>query len=172
MKGEQLMKQISDKYTDENIKFKTFLKNKAGSGELDQHFRDLHNKIFIRDDFDCCKCANCCKLYDIRIEQSDIPEIIEYLGQLERDFIDTYLTQDKDENGIYIIKDKPCSFLEADGKCRIYDVRPLVCKDFPHTKKPNRKQNLMGIMNFAEDCPVLDEIIERLKYIYRFEKQV
>jgi Fe-S-cluster containining protein len=166
------IKQFLSEHADENGRFKVFIKNRAASSELDQHFRDLHNEIFIRDGFDCCKCANCCKLYDIRIEQSNIPAIIEYLGQSERDFIDAFLVQDKEEDGVYIIKDKPCCFLAADGKCRIYDVRPLVCRDFPHTKKPNRLQNLMGIMSFAEDCPVLFQIIERLKQIYGFNEQV
>ena len=166
------IEEISKKYADENVKFRAFLKNRAKPGELDQQFRDLHNEIFIRDEYDCCKCANCCRLYDIRVEQKDIPAIAEYLGQTESGFIEKYLTQDKEEAGVFIIKYKPCSFLDADGKCRIYGVRPLVCKDFPHTKKHNRLFSLTVIMGFAEDCPVVFEIIERLKQIYNFRQKL
>jgi Fe-S-cluster containining protein len=162
------IKEISKKYADKNIKFRTFLKNRADSDELDQQFRDLHNEIFVRDEYDCCKCANCCRLYDTRIEQKDIPAIAEYLGQKESGFIEKYLTQDEEEEGVFIVKDKPCSFLGADGKCRIYRVRPLVCRDFPHTDTPDRLFSLMGIIDSAEDCPVVFEIIERLKQIYCF----
>ena len=157
------IKEISKKYADRNIKFRTFLKSRADSDELDQQFRDLHNEIFIRDGYDCSKCANCCKLYDIRVEKNDISAIAEYLGQTESDFTKKFLVQDKEEAGVFYIKDKPCGFLNIDGKCLIYGVRPLVCKDFPYTKKPDRLFNLIGIMGFAEDCPVVFEIIERLK---------
>ena len=74
------IRNISKKYADKNFKFRTFLKNNADPDELDQQFRDLHNEIFIRDGYDCCKCANCCKVYDIRIEPTDIPAIAEFLG--------------------------------------------------------------------------------------------
>jgi len=162
------IKKVSKKYTDKNIKFRAFLKNRADPDELDQQFRDLHNEIFVKDEYDCCKCANCCRLYDTRIEQKDIPAIAKYLGQTENDFIEKYLAQDNEEEGVFIIIDKPCSFLDTNGECRIYEVRPLECVDFPHTNKPDRLFSLMGIMDSAEDCPVVFEIIERLKQIYNF----
>jgi len=161
--------EVSKKYADKNFKFRTFLRNRADPDNLDRQFSDLHNEIFIRDAYDCSKCANCCKIYDTRIEQDDIPAIAEYLGQTESEFIEKFLVPDKEEAEGYIIKDKPCCFLEIDGKCRIYEVRPMVCKDFPHTKKPERLFSLLNIIRVAEDCPVVFEIIERLKRIYRFK---
>ncbi len=168
MIGQNKISKLPKSYYDENIKFRAFLKNRADPDEFDQHFRDLHNEIFVRNEYDCCKCANCCKLYDIRVEQGDIFRIAEYLEQSESEFVRNHLKQDIEEAGVFVIKDKPCCFLNTDGKCRIYAVRPLVCRDFPHTKKPDRLFSLTSIMDFAEDCPVLFEIIERLKLIYRF----
>jgi Fe-S-cluster containining protein len=164
------IKKISEKHVESNLKFRNFLKNMADPDELDQQFHDLHNEIFIRDEYDCCKCANCCKLYDIRIEQKDIPAMAEYLGQTKSYFIEKYLTEDREEADVFIFQAKPCSFLEPDGKCRIYSVRPLVCRDFPHTKKPDRLFSLSAIMDFAEECPVVLEIIEQLKRKYEFEE--
>jgi Fe-S-cluster containining protein len=128
----------------------------------------LHNEIFIRDEYDCCKCCNCCKLYDIRIEQTDIPAISAYLGLSAYEFAEQYLPPDDEEADVSIMKDKPCNFLETDGKCRIYEVRPLVCREFPHTNKPDRLFSMIGMIDFAEDCPVIFEILERLKIIYGF----
>jgi Fe-S-cluster containining protein len=162
------IKEMADIYADRNMKFRSFLKNRADPDKLDLQFRDLHNEIFIRDEYDCCKCCNCCKLYDIRIEPTDIPAISTYLGLSEDEFAEQYLTPDDEDADVSILKDKPCCFLEADGKCRIYEVRPLVCREFPHTNKPDRLFSMISMIDFAEDCPVIFEILERLKVIYRF----
>ena len=157
---------IAKQYTDVNSRFMMVLKNEAATDVLDIQFRDLHNEIFIRDAYDCCKCANCCKRYDIRVEQTDIPAIAAHLGQTESAFIGQYLTKDDEEPGVFHIKDKPCSFLDTTGKCRIYEVRPLVCREFPHTNKAGRLYHLAGMFDFAEDCHVVFEIIEQLKRMY------
>ena len=62
-----------------------------------------------------------------------------------------------------IMKDKPCCFLDTDGKCGIYENRQSVCRNFPHTNKPYRLYNMYWLLSFAEECPVVFEIIERLK---------
>ena len=154
--------------TDENKRFRTFLKNTAEPYDLDCCFSFLHNEVFIREGYDCCKCANCCKIYDVRVENDDISAIADYLGQTKNEIIDKYLVLDSEEAGGYIMDSKPCGFLNPDGKCRIYSARPLVCRDFPHSKKPGRMYSLASVMDFAEDCPALFEIVERLKVIYGF----
>ena len=162
------IKDIASAYAEENSEFSVFLKSRAKPDELDRHFRDLHNEIFIRDAYDCCACANCCRRYTIRIEQDDILPIAELLGQSESDFVKSYLMQDPEESGVFSIKAIPCPFLDTEGRCRIYEARPLVCRDFPHTKKAGRLFHLSGIMGFAEDCPVVFEIFARLKKLYDF----
>lgn len=160
------IKEFYQRFADRNNEFRIFLKKNADPDELDSHFRSLHNEIFA--EYDCCKCNNCCKLYDIRIDTVDITGISEFLLLPENDFIDKYLVEDNDE-GCFIIKDKPCNFLDEDGKCRIYEFRPSVCRDFPYTDKPYRLYNMVGILNFSEECPVIFEIIERLKQIYNYK---
>ena len=156
------------RYADKNSKFRIFLKKNANANELDEHFHRLHNEIFYKYEYDCCKCNNCCKTYDIRLSQKDITAISDYLGQAENDFIEKYLIPDNDDADCLILKEKPCCFLEADGKCRIYECRPTVCREFPHTNKPDRLYNMLSMLEFIEDCPVVFEIIERLKKIYDF----
>ncbi len=162
------IKEAAKRNESKNYKFRTYLKNNADPKKLDRQFRDLHNKIFIQDEYDCSKCANCCKLYDIRVEEKDVPAIAKHLGQTESDFIENYLVRDEEEADGYIFKNKPCGFLEADGKCGIYEVRPSVCKSFPHTNKPDRIFSLLSVIGCVEDCPVVFEIIEELKKMHRF----
>ena len=159
------IKEVYQKFAAQNEKFRLFLKKNAIDYELDAHFLRIHNEIFSA--YECCECGNCCKLYDIKINENDIGLISEYLGLSENDFIDKYLTTD-DEG--YKIKDKPCCFLDADGKCRIYEIRPSVCRDFPYTNKPYRLYNMYGLLSFSEECPVVFEIIKRLKRIYNYKK--
>ena len=162
------VKEMAKRYADKNSKFRIFLKNNADPDELDEHFHRLHNEIFHKYNYDCCKCNNCCKLYNIRLEQKDITAISEYFGQSENDFIEKYLIPDDEEADCFVLKNKPCCFLDADGKCRIYECRPTVCREFPHTNKPDRLFSMLGILEFMEDCPVVYEIIESLKKIYNF----
>ena len=161
-------KEMSERFADINSKFRIFLKKNANPDELDEYFHKLHNEIFYRDGYDCCKCNNCCNLYDIRVGQDDIAEIAGYLGITENDFIEKYLMPDKREFDCLILKDKPCRFLDADGKCRIYKCRPSVCRDFPYTNKPGRLYNMLSLLDFMEECPVIFEIIEKLKKVYNF----
>ena len=153
---------FSQKYSDQNMKFRAFLKNHADSDELDAQFLELHNELFA--DYDCCKCSNCCKTYVVSMDKNDISAISKFIGIPEDDFIEKYL----DETGEgYVTKDKPCCFLDNDGKCRIQECKPTECRDFPYTDKTERLFSMFGVMEFAEICPVVFEIVERLKKIYR-----
>jgi len=160
------IKEMYQKVADRNEKFRRFLKNNAVDYELDAHFLRLHTKLF--SGYDCCNCNNCCKLYDIMVDKNDIKVISEYLGLPENDFIGKYLIAHEED---YIMKDKPCCFLNADGKCGIYESRPSVCREFPHTDKPYRLYNMYGILSFSEECPVVFEIIEQLKKIYNYRSR-
>jgi len=161
------VEETSKKLEGENIKFRSFLKNRADGDELDAHFLNLHNELF--PTYDCSKCRNCCKTYDTYLEETEIKSIAEFLGQTENDFKNEHLIQT--EEG-YKIKGKPCSFLCADGICQIQEFRPSACRDFPFTDKPERLFSLFGILEFAEVCPVVLEILEELKKIYGFRNRV
>ena len=157
------IKEVSKEYEDQNIRFRTFLKSHANSDELDAHFLRLHNEFFA--EYDCRKCNNCCKEYDTFLGDDEIEAISKFLGQARDSFIHDYLVGT--EEG-FMIKGKPCHFLCADGQCRIQECKPSACRDFPFTNQPDRLFSLLGILEFAEICPVVFEILERLKKIYRF----
>jgi len=160
------IKKVYLESAEENEKFRIYLKKNAVDYELDAHFLRLHNELFSA--YDCRECSNCCKLYDILINKNDIAVISKNLELSENDFIEKYLAE-YDED--YKIRDKPCCFLDTDGSCRIYEIRPAVCRDFPYTNQPYRLYNMYGLLSFSEECPVVFEIIKRLKQIYNYKQK-
>ena len=149
------------KKEEENYKFRAFLKNNADCEELDKHFADLHNELFMG--YDCCKCGNCCRDYSTVVQKDDISVIAPALGMSEQDFLDKYLIQS--DEGLEI--EAPCPFLNETGECAIQECKPTVCRDFPHTDKPDRLWSLLSVLSSAEICPVVYEILERLKKSFR-----
>ena len=151
----------------QNLKFRTFLKSSADDDELDAQFLKLHEELFAG--YDCCKCANCCKEYRTLLDDKDVGRIASFLGMTEKDFVAMYLDNaDPDDGKPYKTKNMPCAFLCDDGRCKIQDVKPDDCTEFPYTDHPDRLSSMYGVIEFAEVCPVVFEIIERLKAMYGF----
>jgi Fe-S-cluster containining protein len=155
------------KFEEQNLKFRTFLKNRADDDELDAQFLRLHKELFAG--YDCRKCNNCCKACKTLLDIDEVRRISTFLGLAESAFVAEYLTdaEPQDEKP-YRIKESPCTFLGEDGCCSIQDCKPAVCRDFPYTDQPDRLSSMYSVLAFAEVCPIVFEIIERLKKMYRF----
>ncbi|PUZ25203.1 zinc/iron-chelating domain-containing protein [Chitinophaga parva] len=144
----------------QNKQFLAKLQGRKGKG-VEKHLPDLHEEAFSK--IDCLECAGCCKSISPRFKKPDIKRISKYLGMKEGDFIDTYLRIDSDED--YVTKFSPCPFLEEDNKCRVYDVRPGDCENYPYTdsydfvKRPNITAENSVI------CPAVFYVLDRLKKI-------
>jgi Fe-S-cluster containining protein len=148
---------------DENTAFRAYLKSNADPDELDRQFRKLHDELFAG--YDCCTCNNCCKIYAVALREDEADSIAAFLGLSTRDFAEQYLFYSA--AGGYGIEG-PCSFLRPDGKCVIHACKPSVCRNYPNTDRPGSIGNLLRIFSIAEECPVVFEIIERLKKDYTF----
>ena len=155
---------IAPKYEDENLAFRAFLKEHADGETLDAQFLALHNELFASRD--CCKCSNCCRAFAVVLEDADIERISRHLGQSKAEFTRQYLERSDYDESYYRMRSQPCTFLCADGECSINDVKPAECKGFPFTDQPDRLESLLGVISFAEVCPVVFEIVQRLKGIY------
>ena len=154
---------VAAKRMDSNMRFRTYLRNHADCDKLDSQFAALHKELF--SSYDCCQCHNCCEAYQVILEEGEAKAIAGFLGQSEGAFIDAYLA--KAEDG-YEIRGKPCPFLCADGRCRIQECKPSSCKGYPFMDQPDRMGSLYGVLEFSEVCPIVLEILERLKQLYRF----
>ena len=78
------------------------------------------------------------------------------------EFIETYLEAD-DEDGPYKARQRPCPFLGDDDRCTIYEVRPTVCREYPHTDKEGFTFRTMGVASNAQVCPAVFWIVEQMK---------
>ena len=126
---------------------------------LDAVMEKLHDDEFKKSD--CLQCANCCKTTSPIFTKKDIERISKSFRIKTRQFIDTYLNVDDDQD--YVLKSSPCTFLADDNTCNIYDVRPKACQEYPHTnRKSFEKISNLTLKNVAI-CPATFNIVEALR---------
>lgn len=160
------VKKTAKAIVDDNIRFRSFLKNHANEEELDKQFLALHNELFAG--YDCRKCRNCCKMYKGTFHEDELEKAAGYMNITTDQFKDLFL--EFDEIGCsYETRHKPCDFLDEDGECKLGDMKPESCKTYPYTNQPERLWSLYSMLNTVEVCPVAFEIFERLKEFYRFK---
>ncbi|MBD80119.1 MAG: zinc/iron-chelating domain-containing protein [Crocinitomicaceae bacterium] len=140
--------------------------NKSLMDQLHQNQRDLdatfdrhHEEVFAITD--CLECANCCKTTSPIFLQEDIDRIASYLKMKPGAFIIEYL--EMDEEGDFVLRQAPCSFLNADNTCKVYDVRPNACREYPHTNRKNMHEILDLTLENSIVCPAVNEILKRIK---------
>lgn len=142
----------------ENKKFFAKLKKRPPK-HLDSLMQELHHDEFERTD--CLNCANCCKTTGPLFTNKDIERISKFLKLKPQQFIDKYLRVDEDND--YVLQSVPCTFLGADNKCFIYDVRPKACAEFPHTDRKKFQQISNLTMKNVAICPAAFNIVEEMK---------
>lgn len=156
----------------QNLKKKAFLERKANKAlfsklkkmkgaPLDQKFHTLHNEVF--KSIDCLDCANCCKTSSPIFIEKDVNRIAKHLNIKPVHFYEKYLMRD-DEFDI-VLKESPCSFLDQDNKCSIYDVRPRACSEYPHTNRKKMAQILILTKQNAQICPAVSRILDKMKEV-------
>lgn len=143
-----------------NYDFLRSMKYRDYGFEPDDLAAQLHEQAF--QIIDCTLCANCCKTMDVPFDDEDIERVAERLDMEVGDFIQTYLEAD-DGNGSYKVRGKPCAFLGDNGHCTIYDVRPTVCREYPHTDKEGFTFRTISVANNTLNCPAVYWIVEEMK---------
>ena len=145
----------------ENKSFLDKLKKKKPK-DLDGRVLQFHHEAF--EKFDCLECANCCKSISPIVIDRDIDRIAKYLKKKPSELIDSYLKLDNDED--YVFKTTPCPFLMPDNYCRIYDVRPRACREYPHTDRKRFHQILNLTYQNTFVCPIVTDVVQKLKESY------
>jgi hypothetical protein len=154
---QNLPKLAKDKHK-ENKSFFTQLKKKPPK-QLDYLMQELHEAEFARTN--CLDCANCCKTTGPLFTEKDIDRIAKYLGLKKQRFVEHYLRLDEDND--HVLQKVPCTFLDDENYCSIYDVRPKACREFPHTdRKKFHKISNLTLKNVAI-CPAAFNIVESMK---------
>ena len=127
--------------------------------DVDELFHTQHEVIFT--EIDCLNCANCCKTTPALVSNEDINRISKHLQIASKDFVAKYVI--KDDDGDKILNKTPCTFLNTDNKCAIYEVRPFACKDYPHTNRKKMHQVLELTIKNTEICPAVVRILDNIE---------
>jgi len=149
---------LSKEKEKESKQFFKMLKKRTPKN-LDYLVQDLHEKEFQKTD--CLTCANCCKTTSPIFTEVDIKRISKHLRMKEIKFIEQYLERDEDD--FMVLKEAPCTFLDTDNSCFIYDVRPKACSEYPHTNRKKFIQITDLTLKNTEVCPAAFNIVEALK---------
>lgn len=127
--------------------------------DIDYIMDALHTAEFKRTD--CLECANCCKTTGPLFTTADLERIAKYLKQKPQQFISQYLRVDEDND--FVLQSLPCSFLDAENYCTIYEARPKACREFPHTDRRKFQQIADLTMKNVGICPAAYRIVEEMK---------
>ena len=84
-----------------------------------------------------------------------------FLKVKEQKFIEQYLQRDDDD--FMVLKSAPCTFLDHDNACFIYEVRPKACSEYPHTNRKKFIQLTDLTLKNTEICPAVFNMVETLK---------
>lgn len=155
------IERLGKKKEKENYRFRLFLKENADEDELDKQFKELHERYF--KIYDCTKCRNCCKKIGTIIKEDELTKICEEL-KFDEKFVSDNL---EEKYGEYTFKKDKCLFLEG-NTCKVEKCLPIACREYPYTNKEERLFSLYSVISNASICPVVYEILEELKKIYKF----
>lgn len=133
--------------------------SKQNKKDLSKVANDLHIEVF--KEVDCLDCANCCKSIPPLINQEDVKRITKFLDIPISDFYKKNVTIDED--GDMVLNTTPCIFLLPDNKCKVYEVRPLGCREYPLTDQDLFAENMDQHAINAKYCPAVFHVLERLK---------
>ncbi|MEH6679025.1 MAG: YkgJ family cysteine cluster protein [Sediminicola sp.] len=158
---EEVLRQLPQKAREKNsANIKYFAKLRAKPPKsLDHTMKELHGEEFKKTD--CLACANCCKTTGPLFTSSDVERIAKHLRLKPQKFIEAHLRIDEDND--LVLQKLPCTFLDADNYCSIYDVRPKACKEFPHTDRKKFQQISKLTLQNVAICPAAFNIVEEMK---------
>jgi Fe-S-cluster containining protein len=141
----------------ENLSFKNFLRTQDGRS-VDALVQALNAEITPK--IDCTRCGNCCKSLMINVTEPEAENLSVHLqmdiASLKQKYIET------SQQGNMVINTIPCHFLSG-TKCGIYAHRFAECREFPGLHRPNFTERLFATFMHYGRCPIVYNVIERLK---------
>lgn len=152
----------AERNAERNYEFLRSLKFRNYGFDPDELAHKLHEQAF--STIDCCRCANCCKTMATGMSDEDLERIAEHLDMTVEQFTSKYVTTRDDGYGQEVqLLDTPCAFLDENGQCSIYEVRPAECREYPHTDKDEFTCRTHGLASNALACPAVFWIIEKMR---------
>ncbi len=155
----QLVEKEARMKENETRDFLLNLKKEYRSHQIDSVVHQLNSEVSAA--IDCLACANCCNKLNPAFTDKEIENIALDKKISARQFIENYLDYNETEN-YGVMKFRPCKFL-ADKKCTIYSIRPESCREYPHLSRPNFIYRNRSTMHNYKMCPIVFNVVEKLK---------
>lgn len=145
---------------EENDAFRLYVKYqlKWSSRKLDRIVEQIVHEVEAA--IDCTQCANCCRTLEISLDAEDITRLAEYLHS-STDQVEAELAAPGTLCDVAIAQ-SPCPLLQG-KRCSAYAARPRDCREYPHLQKGDIRARLRFIIDDAEDCPILFNVLARMK---------
>ncbi len=144
----------------ENLRFISFIRSFEDQALMDKKVQELN--AIIEPQIDCLKCGNCCKTLMINVTKEECILVAKVLTMTVDEFKQTHIETSAEET--YMVMNKmPCSFLQRDNCCSIYQNRFNECREFPQLKNPNFKSRTFSTMMHFGRCPIVYNVIQGLK---------
>ncbi|MEO5894037.1 MAG: YkgJ family cysteine cluster protein [Ferruginibacter sp.] len=141
----------------ENDAFRIFLKQQDKEW-IDSIVHRLNDEV--TPQIDCTQCGNCCRSLIIGVTGEETVPVANHLQISVASFKQKYI--EESEQGEMVMNTIPCHFLNG-TICAVYEHRFEPCRDFPHLHKPNFTSRLFGTLMYYEICPIIFNVVEKLK---------
>ncbi|MBM3992460.1 MAG: YkgJ family cysteine cluster protein [Planctomycetes bacterium] len=109
--------------------------------------------------FKCTQCGNCCKNHGeytyVSLSEVELQAIPKFLGLSRREFLSRYCEKVPGHHPTLRMDQPACPFLNAEGRCDIYPVRPKQCQTWPFWTENLDEETWKGPVK--ECCPGIDE---------------
>lgn len=110
---------------------------------------------FLRDNHKCIGCGKCCHCSPIAINGKDIRVMACAMHMSVKDFKKEYTKRYPGQPTLsHFKKESPCVFLDENNRCKIYDARPDMCRQYPLLKGlriPRECQTLLDLLKEIVD---------------------
>lgn len=158
-KDPRVVARLAKALDDENWRFRSFLKSycRLSDGRLNTIARELGKAAAA--EIDCLECGACCRDIVVPLEDDEIAAMAVAAGLSEAAFREQFV-RPVEHHG-QAIDAKPCPFQEG-NRCTVYEARPEGCRGYPYIGGDVRSRTL-GILERAETCPIVFEMLEQLK---------
>lgn len=110
---------------------------------------------------DCTACGNCCKTMTPTWKKAEVKKLAAHLGITYEEFFDRWLYVEE-STGDICNKSTPCQFLNAQGLCSVYELRPHDCSRFPHLHRKDFFDQTEVFGANLHRCPATYEAMKKL----------
>jgi hypothetical protein len=149
----------------ENLRFRQYLRFELSFTKDDLDVLVWEALAEVAPAIDCLACGNCCRSTHTAFTPEEIEVLAPRLGLTPAEFRHRHIVV---EAGVAFINPLPCPFFEG-NRCKVYEDRPEVCREYPHLYKPDSSYRSKDILGNVDVCPIVFNVWHLLKDRTGFE---